>query len=144
MSSKANGKNNLFNVKKFSHKIFSMWFLLFMERLTTAYFFFTCIWCFCWHCSNVRKANISHLPQKKNMFLLGYFNYRNSIPCSSHSLSNPKRISSVYDKYDIYTYHSQRNNYLSAEGKGPRGTDHHPKNNRIVEKTKNNTAVLLS
>lgn len=78
------------------------------------------------------------------MFLLSYFNYRNSIPSSSPSFSHAKCIISVYDKYDIYTYHFQRHKYLFAEGKGPRGTDHHPKNNRIVEKTKNNTVVLLS
>lgn len=69
------------------------------------------------------------------MFLLSSFNYRgNTILSNSPSLSHPKSISSVYDKYDIYMYHFQRR-YLSAERKGPKDIDlHHPKNNRTLGK----------
>lgn len=113
VSSTTNGKSNLFHVKKLSHKIFHVVSLAYGQNANCTFLFSIRICWFCWYCSNVRKANISLLPQEK--FLISYFSYRNTIPSSSPILSHPKRISSVHDKCDIYISLPETDIYLLQE-----------------------------
>lgn len=65
VSSTTNGKSNLFHVKKLSHKIFHVVSLAYGQNANCTFLFSIRICWFCWYCSNVRKANISLLPQEK-------------------------------------------------------------------------------